>query len=47
MKTASIIITTKNRREELLKAVESAMAQRGLLEVVVGDGSTEGTQIAV
>ena len=44
MKTASVVITTKNRREELLKAIESAMGQRGLLEVVViDDGSTDGT----
>jgi len=44
MKTASVVITTKNRREELLRAVESAIAQRGLLEVVViDDGSTDGT----
>ena len=41
--TASVVITTKNRREDLLKAVESVMAQRGLLEVVViDDGSTDG-----
>jgi glycosyltransferase involved in cell wall biosynthesis len=44
MKTASVVITTKNRREDLLKAVESAIAQRGLLEVIViDDGSTDGT----
>jgi glycosyltransferase involved in cell wall biosynthesis len=43
MMTASVVITTKNRREELLKAVESAMGQRGLLEVIViDDGSTDG-----
>jgi glycosyltransferase involved in cell wall biosynthesis len=41
--TASVVITTKNRREDLLKAVESVMAQRGLLEVVViDDGTTDG-----
>jgi len=41
---ASVVITTKNRKEELLKAVESAMAQRVLLEVIViDDGSTDGT----
>ena len=39
-----MVITTKNRKEELLKAVESAMGQRGLLEVIViDDGSTDGT----
>jgi glycosyltransferase involved in cell wall biosynthesis len=27
MMTASVVITTKNRKEELLKAVESAMGQ--------------------
>jgi len=44
--TASVVITTKNRREDLLKAVESVMAQRGLLEVVViDDGSTDGMTI--
>ena len=44
MFSASVVITTKNRKEELLKAVESAMGQRGLLEVVVvDDGSTDGT----
>jgi len=44
MYSASVVITTKNRREDLLKAVESAMTQRGLLEVVViDDGSTDGT----
>ena len=44
MKTASVIITTKNRREELLKAGESAMGQQGLLEVIViDDGSADGS----
>ena len=44
MFSASVVITTKNRKEELLKAVESAMGQRGLLEVIViDDGSTDGT----
>ena len=48
MKTASVVITTKNRKEELLKAIESAMGQRGLMEVVViDDGSTDGTEAAV
>lgn len=48
MKKASVIITTKNRREDLLKAVESAIAQRALLEVIViDDGSTDGTEAAV
>jgi glycosyltransferase involved in cell wall biosynthesis len=44
MFSSSVVITTKNRKEELLKAVESAMAQRGLLEVIViDDGSTDDT----
>jgi hypothetical protein len=44
MFSASVVITTKNRKEELLKAVESAMGQRCLLEVIViDDGSTDGT----
>ena len=48
MNKASVIITTKNRREDLLKAVESAMGQRGLMEVIViDDGSTDGTEAAV
>jgi glycosyltransferase involved in cell wall biosynthesis len=41
---ASVVITTKNRKEELLKAVESALRQHVLLEVIViDDGSTDGT----
>lgn len=48
MFSASVVITTKNRKEELLKAIESAMGQRGLLEVIViDDGSTDGTAEAV
>jgi glycosyltransferase involved in cell wall biosynthesis len=48
MFSASVVITTKNRREELLKSIESAMGQRGLLEVIViDDGSTDGTEAAV
>ena len=44
MFSASVVITTKNRKEELLKAVESSMAQRALLEVIIiDDGSTDGT----
>lgn len=42
--TASVVITSKNRKEELLKAVQSALGQHGLLEVIViDDGSTDGT----
>jgi glycosyltransferase involved in cell wall biosynthesis len=43
---ASVVITTKNRREELENAVASALAQQveGVVEViVVDDGSTDGT----
>ena len=48
MFSASVVITTKNRKEELLKAVESAMGQSGLLEVIViDDGSTDGAAEAV
>jgi glycosyltransferase involved in cell wall biosynthesis len=48
MFSASVVITTKNRREELVKAIESAMGQRGLMEVIViDDGSTDGTEAAV
>ena len=42
--TASVVITSKNRKEELLKAVQSALWQHGLLEVIIiDDGSTDGT----
>ena len=41
---ATILITTKNRREDLRAAVDSATKQRGTIEVlVVDDGSTDGT----
>jgi len=42
---ASVVITTKNRRDELRAAIASALAQSVCLEViVVDDGSTDGTQ---
>jgi GT2 family glycosyltransferase len=42
--TATILIVTKNRREELRRAVASALTQTGGHEVVVvDDGSTDGT----
>jgi glycosyltransferase involved in cell wall biosynthesis len=42
--TATVIITTKNRREDLAKAVASALEQTAQPEVlVIDDGSTDGT----
>lgn len=45
MPAATIVITTRNRREDLRRAIRSAVQQRGvLLEVlVIDDGSTDGT----
>src|SRR5690349_11726781 len=41
---ASVIITTKNRKEELRNALASVMQQSIPLEVIViDDGSTDGT----
>lgn len=41
---ASVVITTKNRKEELVRAVESVVAQVPPVEaIVVDDGSTDGT----
>lgn len=43
---ASIVITTRNRRGELEKAVASALAQKvkgGAETIVIDDGSTDGT----
>lgn len=43
---ASIVITTRNRRDELEKAVASALAQKiegGVEVIVIDDGSTDGT----
>ena len=45
---ATIVIVTRNRREEALRAVASAVEQRGNIEVlVIDDGSTDGTSDAV
>lgn len=45
---ATVIITTKNRREDLMKAVASALAQTAKPEVlVIDDGSTDDTSEAV
>lgn len=44
MKSATVLITTKNRRDLLARAVYSALAQKGDIEVIViDDGSTDGT----
>lgn len=40
----SIVISTKNRREDLARALRSCLAQEGPIEIVViDDGSTDGT----
>jgi glycosyltransferase involved in cell wall biosynthesis len=45
---ATIVITTRNRRDELRRALESAIAQAGDVEVlVIDDGSTDGTEAMV
>jgi glycosyltransferase involved in cell wall biosynthesis len=42
--TATVVITTKNRKDELRSAVASALAQTAKPEVlVIDDGSTDGT----
>ena len=41
---ASIVITTKNRKDELRSAINSALQQTGDAEIIViDDGSTDGT----
>ena len=41
---ATVVITTKNRKEDLLTAVRSALAQSVPVEVlIIDDGSTDGT----
>lgn len=46
--TATIVITTKNRKEDLIRALDSCMRQRGIVEtLVVDDGSTDGTSALV
>ena len=45
---ATVVIVTHNRREEVLRALRSAVAQRGDVEVLVmDDGSTDGTTGAI
>ncbi len=44
MPRATVVITTKNRRDELRRALRSTFAQKGPIEVlVIDDGSTDGT----
>ncbi|HEX4265926.1 MAG TPA: glycosyltransferase family 2 protein [Verrucomicrobiae bacterium] len=46
--TATVVITTKNRRKDLLKAVASALNQTAQPEVlVIDDGSSDDTSAAV
>lgn len=48
MDRASIIITTKNRVSELVRSLQSALAQKGDHEVIViDDGSTDETSATV
>ena len=45
---STVVITTKNRREDVLKAIASAVCQTAWPEVlVIDDGSTDGTPEAV
>lgn len=46
--SATVLITTRNRREDLRRAIASAVAQYDLLEVlVIDDGSSDGTSAMV
>ncbi len=46
--TAAVVIVTKDRKEELLKAIRSTVNQTVAVEVLVmDDGSTDGTSQAV
>ncbi len=45
MVDATVVITTRNRKEDLAKAVGSALAQKGSPRVLImDDGSTDGTR---
>ena len=39
----TVLITTKNRREDLVKAVKSALSHANPEVIVLDDGSTDGT----
>jgi glycosyltransferase involved in cell wall biosynthesis len=48
MPSASVVITTKNRKDDLRRAIRSAVAQQPRIEVIViDDGSTDGTIDAI
>lgn len=48
MPEASVIIATRNRRSEVSRAIESALAQTVDVEVLVtDDGSDDGTEAEV
>lgn len=43
---ATVVIVTKDRRDDVLRAVASALAQTATVEVLVGDdGSSDGTAL--
>jgi glycosyltransferase involved in cell wall biosynthesis len=45
---ATVVITTKNRKDDLRRAIRSAVAQQPAVEVIViDDGSTDGTGDAI
>ena len=44
-KSATVVITTKNRKDDLRRAIASSLSQTGSVEVLVlDDGSTDGTE---
>ncbi len=46
--TASIVIATKNRKEDLCRAIDSCLAQKGRPEILIfDDGSDDGTAVLV
>ncbi len=46
--TASIVITTRNRKEDLCRAIDSCLAQKGRPEILIfDDGSDDGTEVLV